>query len=367
MFGAGGQAERAGGAAEQEVRPQRDVHPEQGVRPEQGAQGRRAARGTRGQAPRHGMAGAPAMPQSRGARHRHPDQQVWPPAPAPREPLEGLTQPLPAVQPSADQPPHDQSPAYDQAPPYGGPAGSPSQGAAAAATAGVGAAAAIAASHDGAPSHDGVRPEGARDGVRGRARAGGGRRSAKGSRNRKILIAAGAVVVSLLAMGAQTVDGYLFYEKVSAEQTKEVVVAAGQAGNVHNIEWTAAVAPVKAPAGSKHGPEVTWLQVNITKKVVDEASATMTAMPYDIRLSDRGDRTWTVELKDGERPTDRLVVGKTYKIEGLAIVPTPVANEVEISFRPSAYRSDTPVDDLFDREAMEKAEKDDTVLRFRRR
>ncbi|WP_165974859.1 hypothetical protein, partial [Nonomuraea deserti] len=197
--------------------------------------------------------------------------------------------------------------------------------------------------------------------------AGGGRRSAKGSRNRKLLIAAGAVVVSLLTMGAQTVDGYLFYEKVSAQETKEVVVAAGQAGTVHNIEWTASVAPMKAPAGSRHGPEVTWLKVDITKKVVNESSATMTALPYEIRLTDRAGRTWTVELQDGERPTDRLVVGKTYRIEGLAVVPTPVANEVEISFRPSSYRSDTPVEDLFDREAMEKAEKDDTVLRFRRR
>ncbi|WP_171074495.1 hypothetical protein, partial [Nonomuraea basaltis] len=187
-------------------------------------------------------------------------------------------------------------------------------------------------------------------------------------RRRTLLIAAGAVVVSLLATAAQSYDGYLFYERQTTKETRETIVATGQAGKVHNIEWKATVAPMKAPAGSRHGPEVTWLRVDITKKVLDKGSATMITEPGEVQLADRAGRTWTVEIEPvGDRPTDRLVVGKEYKIQGVAIVPAPVANEVELSFRPSTYRSDTPTEDLFKREGAEKLEEPVDVLRFRRR
>ncbi|MFC5822616.1 hypothetical protein [Nonomuraea insulae] len=183
-----------------------------------------------------------------------------------------------------------------------------------------------------------------------------------------MLVAAGAVLVCLLTTAAQSYDGYLFYEKTTVEEITETVVPAGQAGKVNNIEFTATVTPVKAPAGTKHGPEVTWLKVDIGRKVLDESSATMIAEPRELRLHDRSGREWTVEAKPvDDRPFDRLKVGTTYRMEGMAIVPTPVANEVELTVRPSTYRSDTKTEDLFKRDAVEKLEKDDDVLRFRRR
>ncbi|GAA2308221.1 hypothetical protein GCM10010149_67880 [Nonomuraea roseoviolacea subsp. roseoviolacea] len=238
-----------------------------------------------------------------------PDRQVWPPLPP--EPVEGVTQPLPPVPASA--PPEE--PARAPLPPPQAPPRAPEPAA---------------------------RPR---------------------KRGRALLVAAGALVSVAVAVGATTYDGYLFYEKVSAKETRLVPVAAGQAGTVHGIEWKAALSPAEAPPNSKHGDTVAWLKVDITEKVVDPASATMTAKPDDIRLEDRTGRAWVVELADGERPTERLEVGKEYRLEGLAVVPKPVAGEVELSFRPSGYRSDTPTADLFKRGTSKP---DVDVLRFRR-
>ncbi|TYB69920.1 hypothetical protein FXF51_07145 [Nonomuraea sp. PA05] len=155
----------------------------------------------------------------------------------------------------------------------------------------------------------------------------------------------------------------------SRKDTRHTIVAAGQAGQAHNIEYKATITKTEAPAGSKLREGVTWLKIVITKKLLNESSATMTGIPSEFKLTDTKGRTWAVEAQAvGDPPQDdKLELGKEYRIEGLAIVPSPVANEVELSFRPSTYRSDTPTEDLFDREAMEKAEKDDVVLVFRRR
>ncbi|MCK2214945.1 hypothetical protein MF672_014285 [Actinomadura sp. ATCC 31491] len=194
--------------------------------------------------------------------------------------------------------------------------------------------------------------------------------SRAGGRRRLLLVAAGAVVVSLLTVGARTYDGYAFYHQQITRglNLNETIVPAGRPGKAYNTEYRVAITPTKAPEGSKHGPEVTWLKIDITKRVVDESSATMTAEPNRVKLLDKAGREWTVPIQPvGDRPTDRLVVGKDYRIEGLAIVPTPVANEVELSFEPSDYRSDTPTEDLFNREKMEARGIDVVVLRFRRR
>lgn len=262
---------------------------------------------------------SPARP-----RHLHPDQQVWPPAG--REPVGGSTQPIPAV------------PAPAPAPAVAGPQGSPTP--------------------EGRQSPPPVPQE---------PQPPAPAQPAPRRRRRTLLVAVGAVLVSLLATGAEMYDGYVFKEKVTAKETKETTVAAGGAGKVYDIEFKASVATTQAPKDSSHGPEVTWLKVVISKKVLDAAYATMTAAPYDVKLDDRAGRTWTVVMEQyGSLPTDKLEVGKEYKIEGMAIVPTPVANEVELSFRPSSYRSDTPTEDLFKRDTVTK-EPDDRVLRFKRR
>ncbi|WP_344894491.1 hypothetical protein, partial [Nonomuraea antimicrobica] len=188
-------------------------------------------------------------------------------------------------------------------------------------------------------------------------------------RGRTALIAAAAVVVSLLTVGAQSYDGYLFYEKTTEKETREIVVPFGQAGKTsYNIEFTAAISHTEAPEDTVYGSDGTWLKVDITRKVLDERSATMTAEPQEVRLEDTEGRTWAVQpLPVGDRPFDRLVVGQEYTIEGRVIVPSPVADEVELTFRPSTYRSDTPTEDLLDPEAVKKLEKNVDVLRFTRR
>ncbi|WP_219601765.1 hypothetical protein, partial [Nonomuraea indica] len=182
---------------------------------------------------------------------------------------------------------------------------------------------------------------------------------------RAALVAVGAVVSVLAAVTAYTVDGYLFFEQVSTqEDTTEVVVPAGRAGKVDDVEWKASVARTKAPAGSRHGPDVAWMKIDITQKVLSDGSATLTGMPGDLRLHDRAGRSWAVELGSGDRPSDRLEVGREYALQGLAVVPVAVADQVELAFTPSAYRSDTPTDDLFKRPTTPEPPR--TTLRFRR-
>jgi hypothetical protein len=190
-------------------------------------------------------------------------------------------------------------------------------------------------------------------------------------RRRRLLIAAGAVAVSLAITAATTYDGYVIYNREITRDLPvvETTVAAGQAGKAYNIEWKATLSPMKAPAGTKHGPEVAWLRVDITEKILDEGHATMTALPTLTKLTDRAGRSWTVQIeREGDEYLgDKLDVGREYKIIGAAVVPVAVVNEVELSFKPSTYRSDTPTEDLFKLDKVKKLETDSIVLRFRRR
>ncbi|MDA0639791.1 hypothetical protein OUY24_04070, partial [Nonomuraea ferruginea] len=210
---------------------------------------------------------------------------------------------------------------------------------------------------------------GAGESVSGAGGAASGKGGARPRRKRMVFVAVGAVVASLLATAATAFDGYQFYESVTTRglYPKQVTVPAGGSYEVYKTEFKAAVAPTDPPKDNKHGPEVTWLAIDIRKKVLDEDSATMVAEPTDLELTDRAGRTWVVELIPGDRPTDRLVVGQEYRIQGVAVVPTEVKDEVELSFRPSSYRSDTPIDDLFKKDS-EAVRIDNLVeLTFRRR
>ncbi|MEU6794832.1 hypothetical protein ABZ907_24305 [Nonomuraea wenchangensis] len=253
-----------------------------------------------------------ARPRTRGP---YPDQQVWPPT-GRRQQQGSSTQPIPAV------------PGAPPARPWP-PQGLPPR-----------------------PADAGQAPA----------------RTAKP--RRRLLVAVAAVAVSLLTVAVNLYDRHDFYEQQITRGLNhiETVVPAGQPGKVYNTEWRATVAPMKPPEGNKHGPEVTWLKVDITRRVVDAASATMIGDPGDMKLRDRAGREWTVPFEVvGDRPLDRMEVGKDYRIQGMAIVPTAVAQEVELSFEPSNYRSDTPTEDLFDREKVKALGLDVYVLRFRRR
>ncbi|MFI7134925.1 hypothetical protein ACIBQ1_55325 [Nonomuraea sp. NPDC050153] len=298
----------------------------------------------RGPQRRPGLPPRPTPQQPRARHAAQADQQVWPPAS--REPVGGATQPLPAVQvPMSMSPqqgattpvPRHQNPLPpDRAPQEAHEAPGPETA-------------------SGAPQDS---PPGER-----REAAPGGRRK------RTVLVAVAAVVVSLVTVGVQSYDGYLFFEKTTTKETKETVVPVGQAARVKNIEWRATVTRIKMPEGLPYGPEVTALRVDITKKVLDAGSATKTGLFTEAKLEDRTGRTWVVNIdqQTSDRPTDRLEVGKEYKILAAAVVPTAVANEVELSLRPSNYRSDTPTADLFKRDTVSKLEGDVDVLRFKRR
>ncbi|MGW4965297.1 hypothetical protein ACWEPL_49415 [Nonomuraea sp. NPDC004186] len=292
-----------------------------------------------GPARRPGLPPRPTPQQPRARHAAQPDQQVWPPAP--REPVGGSTQPLPAV--PAAMPVSPQQGPGTPLPRRQSPDPEP------------------AAHQMSEPEPSPDAPQEAPPGSR-RAAAPGGRKK------RTVLVAVAAVIVSLVTMGAQSYDGYLFYEKTTTKETKETVVSAGQAAKVKNIEWRATVTRIEMPDNLPYGPEVTALRVDITKKILDEGSVTKTGLFTDAKLEDRAGRSWVVSVDpQSDRPTDRLEVGKEYKFLAAAVVPTAVADEVELSFRPSNYRSDTPTADLFKRDTVAKLEADVDVLRFRRR
>ncbi|MEV4103517.1 hypothetical protein AB0J42_24940 [Nonomuraea sp. NPDC049649] len=201
------------------------------------------------------------------------------------------------------------------------------------------------------------------------AEPGGGAGAGGKRKGRRVVVAVGAAVVTLLATGAYAYDGYQFYESVTTRglYPKRVTVPAGGSYEVYDTEWKASVAESDPPQENRYGPEVAWLSVDIRRKVLDEESATMVAEPEEVKLTDRAGRTWVVELRPGDRPTDRLEVGREYRIEGVAVVPAAVKDEVELSFRPSTYRSDTPVEDLFKKDSEAVRVDNLFELRFKRR
>jgi len=273
--------------------------------------------------------------ETTGTRRRNvpPDQQVWPPPPRPGA---AATQPMPAVHPSSPLPAD-----YSAA-------------AVAAAAQAAGATQAAGEAQD--PAAPAAQAPAAEEPPRRR-------------KGRTALVAAIGLVASLAATGAYAFDGYRFREDVISEglYPKQVTVPAGESYEVYHTEFKATVKEMEPPEGNNHGPDVTWMSIDIRKKVLKEESATMVAEPIDPKLIDRQGRTWVVEYRPPDRPSDRLVVGKEYRIQGVAVVPTAVKDEVELKFRPSNYRSDTPVDDLFKR-GTEATRIDNLFeLRFKRR
>ncbi|MGV9301880.1 hypothetical protein ACWENQ_35255 [Nonomuraea sp. NPDC004354] len=271
--------------------------------------------------PRRRQARPQQYPQPQQHRPVHPDHQVWPPVPPSREPAGSSTQPLPAV-PSAGPVPHRQP--QPPAQPGAFPAGPPSDPPADPAATGTGEA----------------QPP---------------------RRPRLLLQGVGAVVALAVAIGAPTVDRYLFFKNGQPDDQVHPV-AAGQEITFEHVRWKVDYDTMAAPAGSRHNtPDKQWLRIAVTRTAVDKDGAQLTGKP-DVLLKDRAGRAWRLEDLPPDRTPADHVVGESYVTTKVAVVPSAVAKEVELELRPSSYRSDTPVEDL-----MKPTEDDNRdVLRFRR-
>ncbi|WP_435192472.1 hypothetical protein [Nonomuraea sp. bgisy094] len=164
-----------------------------------------------------------------------------------------------------------------------------------------------------------------------------------------------------VAVGVPTYDRYLKFKDIQPE-LRTHTVEAGQEITFEHVTWKVAYGTMEAPAGSKHNtPDKQWLKIDITRKAVDKDGTQLTGQPKAL-LKDRAGRAWQLETLEDKAPVDGHVVGESYVMTKVAVVPSAVAKEVELELRPSFYRSDTPTKDLM----KPTTEDDNDVLRFRR-
>ncbi|MGI5161498.1 hypothetical protein [Microbispora sp. CA-102843] len=182
------------------------------------------------------------------------------------------------------------------------------------------------------------------------------------------LLAGGAVLSVVLAVGAPTLFGYQAYKYGRPDDTVRVVQP-GQAGVWQHVSWQATVEKIKDPTGKPERSDRQWLKIVATRTALDAEGAIRHGEPAEVTFTDRAGRTWQVEMMNNETPPDVKdnKIGTPYRLEMMAVVPPSVADEVEVVLRPSTYR-DVPDQSAADfvKNAFTSTEKNDQVLRFRR-
>ncbi|MEU8178324.1 hypothetical protein AB0C14_36115 [Microbispora hainanensis] len=182
------------------------------------------------------------------------------------------------------------------------------------------------------------------------------------------LLVGGTVLSVVLAVGAPTVFGYQAYKYGRPDDIVQTVQP-GQAGVWQHVSWRATVEKIKDPTGKPERSDRQWLKIVITRTALDAEGAIRHGAPAEVKFTDRGGRTWQVELVNDETPPDVKdnKIGTPYRLEMMGVVPPPVADEVEVALRPSTYRDvpDQSAED-FVKDAFTSTESLDHVLRFRR-
>ncbi|WP_432929486.1 hypothetical protein ACQPZZ_05290 [Microbispora sp. CA-135349] len=185
---------------------------------------------------------------------------------------------------------------------------------------------------------------------------------------RKGLLVGGAVLSVVLAVGAPTLFGYQAFRYGRPDYTVHIVPR-GQAGVWQHVSWRVTVEKTEDPNGKPERSDRQWLKVVATRTALDAEGAMRHGQPAEVKFTDRAGRTWQVERVSDETPPDVKdnKIGTPYRIEMMGVVPPPVADEVEVTLRPSGYRDvpDQSAED-FMKDAFTSTEKDDHVLRFRR-
>ncbi|NUR88434.1 MAG: hypothetical protein HOY71_30465, partial [Nonomuraea sp.] len=247
----------------------------------------------------------------RGRPPVRPDQQVWPPARP--EPVTSATQPIPAI-PSAGPLPQNPPPAPPAVP---------------------------------APVANPQPPR----------------------RPRTVLVGVGAVAAFVLALGAPTVDRYLFYKSGQPGDTVHVV-AKDQAMTFEHVTWKVGVETLQAPATGQHStPDKQWVKVTVYRAAADEEGKLLTGRP-EVTLQDRAGRSWETVSIDDDVPTekDQIPIGKEFVYTVGGVVPKNVYDQVEVHLKPDiVYKNNTPTADLMkvSTQETEKYRRND-VLVFRR-
>ncbi|WP_182888048.1 hypothetical protein [Microbispora sp. H10885] len=192
--------------------------------------------------------------------------------------------------------------------------------------------------------------------------------SASPARRRTGLLIGGTVLSVGLAVAAPSFFGYQAYKYGRPDYTVHVVPP-GQSGTVQHVSWQVTVEKTKDPSGKPERSDRQWMKIVATRTALDAEGAIRHGAPSEVKLTDRAGRTWQVETLNNETPPDvkENKVGTPYRMEMLGVVPPSVADQVEVTLRPSTYR-DVPGQSAKDfvKDAFSATEKDDQVLRFRR-
>ncbi|WP_214109753.1 hypothetical protein [Acrocarpospora catenulata] len=250
-----------------------------------------------------------------------PDVRVWPPPPPPEEDDEGYsTQPFPVIAAERRPLPRPAPPAVPSPPP--------------------------------ATSPPPAAPE----------------PPARARKPNRALRGAGAVLAVLLAVGIPSYVGYRAYLYGAGEPDIVHVVQPGATGEFRHVAWQASVALIPNPAGDAERPGRQWVKLTVTRTAQDAEGAIRHGAPA-VELRDNAGRSWRTETLRDETPPDTTEnrVGQPYRMELVAVVPTDVAETVEVHLRPSNYRSvpGQSVEDMLN-ESEQRNERDVDVLRFLR-
>ncbi|WP_182908829.1 hypothetical protein [Microbispora sp. H13382] len=182
------------------------------------------------------------------------------------------------------------------------------------------------------------------------------------------LLVGGTVLSIVLAVGAPTLFGYQAYKYGRPDDTVHVVQP-GHAGVWQHVSWRVTVEKIKDPTGKPERSDRQWLKVVATRTALDAEGAIRHGAPAEVKFTDRAGRTWQVEKVNDETPPDvkENKIGTPYRLEMMGVVPPSVADEVEVTLRPSGYR-DVPEQSAEDfmKDVFTPTERDDHVLRFRR-
>jgi len=168
----------------------------------------------------------------------------------------------------------------------------------------------------------------------------------------------------LLAIGVPTVDNYFLHKKLHPDDIVHVVEP-GQSYTFKHVTWRAQIERMDPLLkGLEPPPEGrTWMQITVTRMAVDQEGASRSYEP-DMELRDAQDRRWATQIVSNNVPLDlkdhRIGVGYHYTV--ISVVPTAVADEVELYLRPSIGRRDESVEEIL--KPSEETRRD--VLRFKR-
>ncbi|MBO3747309.1 hypothetical protein J5X84_14620 [Streptosporangiaceae bacterium NEAU-GS5] len=183
----------------------------------------------------------------------------------------------------------------------------------------------------------------------------------------RLLQAIGALAAVALGAGLPTWVGYNVYANGRPDDHFETVQP-GKAGAWQHVAWRVSVQRSNDAKCRSTTPDRVCLKIIVLRAALDQEGAIRHGQP-EITTQDAAGRTWKALIDADETPTDTTdnIIGHSYRMDVYSMVPTAVADSVQVLLRPSTYRNVPGQDfDSFLKDIEKSNEKNDHVLRFLR-